>query len=97
MLTFASESYPGYHSVGTAIAFNVFDVVVPTYLFNTVNEFDADYAVRRISLSPVKYIGITVIAVRNWLKNQKAQLHQAVSFSDELAKRTLGARPSANQ
>lgn len=64
LLTFASESFPGYHSVGTALAFNVFDVVVPTFLFNTVNEFDADYQVKRVSLSPTVYLRKALAALR---------------------------------
>ncbi len=87
LLTFASESFPGYHSVGTALAFNVFDVVVPTYLFNTVNEFDADYQVRRISLRPSSLARLTVAAVRNFFTTRV----------ENFARVAVGARPSANQ
>lgn len=90
LVTFATESFPGYHSVGTALAFNVFDVVVPTYLFNTVNEFDADYRVKRISLSPSRYMRLTVAAV-------KSGLGSAAKLSDRWMNKTLGAGPSANQ
>lgn len=69
LLTFATESFPGYHSVGTAFALNVFDAVVPTYLFNTVNEFDADYRVRRISLSPTTYLKASVRKVGRWMRS----------------------------
>ena len=88
LVTFASESYPGYHSFGTALAFNVFDVVIPTFLFNTVNEFDADYHVRRISLSPFSYVRLTVGAVRNWFSNH---------LEKSLGRNASGAGPSANQ
>lgn len=99
LVTFASESYPGYHSIGTAFALNVFDVVVPTYLFNTVNEFDADYRVRRISLSPVKYVRLTVAAVRTFIASQIEESSRGFlgEITGGLAKKAMSAGLSPNR
>jgi hypothetical protein len=72
-VSFAAETFPGYASAGLLLSGNVFELFMPflpLYAANTVNEFDADYSIRRISMRPSSAIQFTVRKVKEWMSGR---------------------------
>ncbi len=72
-LSFAAEKFPGFSSVGLLLSGNVFEwfmPFLPLYAANTVNQFDAEYSLRRISLRPSSAVHFTVNKVKSWMSER---------------------------
>jgi hypothetical protein len=69
-VSFAAEKFTGYASAGLLLSGNVFEwfmPFLPLYAANTVNEFDADYTLKRISVRPSYAVKFTVGKVKDWM------------------------------
>jgi hypothetical protein len=86
----AAQKYPGYYSVGVLGSGNVFELYmpwIPLYLANTLNKFEADYTVTRVSIRPGNLMRLSVKAVKLWFAGKESQqkfLDDTLPESDKL-------------